>query len=106
MLTTVIKKKKEKVIRHKGQVGDFKLMLVIKDFKHKVIFEPGPKGEKEVGHMDIWRRAFQAREMLTAKNLFKDEQEACIEETTEKSEFRQKSCIREGEQDHKNTSSF
>lgn len=46
MLTTVIKKKKEKVIRHIGQVGDFKLMLVIKDFKHEVILEPGPKGEK------------------------------------------------------------
>lgn len=56
--------------------------------------------------MDIWRRAFQARETLTAKNLFKDEQEACIEETTEKSEFRKKSCIREGEQDHKTLAHF
>lgn len=31
-----------------GEVGNFKLMLFINDLEHEVIFQPEPKGDKEV----------------------------------------------------------
>lgn len=46
---------------------------MIKDFTGEVVFEQGPKADKEGSYVDTWRGAFQAR-TVSAKHLFKKEQ--------------------------------